>query len=132
MMDLFHSDAYAKQSQYAPPKSKRNKQTGAHRVTGCVIARNAKHMHLTVPKQKQTEHQSKERAIAKQFDTELRKHPATDEEIGTVLASSLGISLSQISEWERGEVNTCSSQELLGLCSNLLSLEVVEEEEERK
>ena len=29
MMDLFHSNAYALQSHYAPPKSKRNKETGA-------------------------------------------------------------------------------------------------------
>jgi hypothetical protein len=89
-------------------------------------------MHLTVPKQKRTEHQSKERAITKRFDAELRKHPATDEEIGTVLASSLDMPVSQISDWERGEVSKCSSQELLGLCSNLLSLEVVKEEEDSK
>ena len=130
MMDLFHSDAYALQSHYAPPKSKRNKKTGAQRVTGRVIARNAKNVHLTVPKQKRTDHQSKERAIAKRFDAELRKHPVTDEEIDTVLASSLDISVSQISEWERGEVSKYSSQELLGLCSILLSLEVVEKEED--
>ena len=100
-------------------------------MAGRVIAMNAKNMHLTVPKQKRTEHQSKEQAIAKRFDAELRKHPATDEEIGTVLASSLDISVSQISDWERGEVSKCSSQELLGLCSNLLSLEVVEEEDSK-
>ena len=74
---------------------------------GRVIARNAKNMHLTVPKQKRTEHQSKERAIAKRFDAELRYQPATDKEIGTVLASSMDISVSQISEWESGEVNSC-------------------------
>ena len=54
----------------------------------------------------------------------------TDEEIGTVLASSMDISVSQIFEWESGEVNACLSQELLRFCSNLLSLEVEKEEED--
>jgi len=111
-------------------KTKRNKKPGAQCVTGRIIAKNAKNMHLTVSKKDRTTAQNKERKTAKQFDVALRSHPANDAKIGTLIASSLHIPESQISDWEMSE--SCCSQDLLGLCSNLLSLEVVEEDGSEK
>ena len=95
-------------------------------MTGRVVSRNAKSMHLTISKKVRTNKQNNERKVAKKFDAALRSHPANDTEIGTLLASSLRIPESQISEWERKE--ECCSQDLVGLGSNLLLLEVVDED----
>ena len=83
-------------------------------------------MHLTIPKMDRSHKQNKERKAAKQFDAALRSQPANDVEIGTLLASLLHIPESQISAWERS--NNCCSQNLVGLCSNMLSLEVTDED----
>jgi len=114
------------QEPISPPGAKRSKKPGAQRVTGRVVSRNAKNMHLTIPKMDRSHKQNKERKTAKQFDAALRSHPANDAEIGTLLASSLHIPESQISAWERS--NDCYSQNLVGLCSNMLSLEIIDED----
>jgi len=79
----------------AQPEAKRSKKPGRQCVTGRVVSRNAKNMHLTIPKKNRSVNQNKERKVSKQFELALRSYPVNDTEIDTLLASSIRIPESQ-------------------------------------
>ena len=122
--NIFSSDVHN------PPKKK--KQSGKAQLVSRVLARNSKKLHLREPKLNAT--QVKEVIRAKKVDTRVRTHPASKEGVGEVLASSVGISSSQVSEYVNGEINDdegkafCSQEGLLLAERFVLSLEIEEEE----
>ena len=79
----------------AQPEAKHSKKPGRQYVTRCVVSRNAKNMHLTIPKKNRSVNQNKERKVSKQFELALRSYPVNDTEIDTLLASSIRIPESQ-------------------------------------
>lgn len=123
-LDIFSSDVHN------PLKKK--KQSGKAQLVSRVLARNSKKLHLREPKLNAT--QAKEVIRAKKVDTRVRTHPASKEGVGEVLASSVGISSSQVSEYVNGEINDdegkafCSQEGLLLAERFVLSLEIEEEE----
>ena len=112
-----------------PPK---DKQSGKAQLVTRVLARNSKNLHLR--ERKLTGAQAKEVMRVKKADTKARTHPASKEGVGEVLASSVGILSSQVSEYVNGEIKDdegkdfCSQEGLLLVERFVLSLEVEEEE----
>ena len=123
--DFFSSDVH-------PRKPKKKKQSGKAQLVSRVLAQNSKKLHLRKPKLNAT--QAKEFAQAKKVDTRMRTHPASKEGVGEVLAASVGISSSQVSEYVNGEINDaegkafCSQEGLLLAQRFVLSLEIEVEE----
>lgn len=111
---------------HKPPKKK---HSGQQKMYNRICGRNARNMHLRVPKKERTDAQEKESRRAKIVDRELRKHPASPGDIGQIIAAAVGISASQVSEYESGEIQDnqgiefCSQEGLLLAERFVLSLE---------
>ena len=84
-------------------------------------------MHLLIPKSKRTQKQNNKWNPTKLLGSKLNETSTSAEEVSTVISGAVGVTASQISEYEQGEITdnrgyNFSSQDGLDLADNFLLL----------